>query len=144
MNYAASPDVQTFTGDVQRALADVRQLQEQSRPVFPALVKIVADLRSLRATIRDQISLVDTKSEPIPESVVELLANSQETLRCMYRKSRELPLLMGTFPAWHSKRLFREMETLRWAILEHNADMEGASPQVLKTPDEIDKFFSSL
>lgn len=37
------------------------------------------------------------------------------------------------------------IERLRWAILEHNADMEGPhNPKVLTSEDDIDGFFDNL
>lgn len=38
-----------------------------------------------------------------------------------------------------------KIETLRWSILEHNADVEGKSQELLlSTDDDIDRFFDNL
>ena len=144
MNYAVAQDAQSFTGNVQHALAGMIAIQKSSRPLAPALQGLVANLRALRANVRDLIARVDGTSELVPESIVESVAANQAVLREIYSDSKKLPWPIRIAPAWHAKKAFREMETLRWTILEHNADMEKGCPRVLNTPDEIDKFFSSL
>lgn len=126
-----------------------------------SLSMVSDDITGLNAMFSARLdSLVDVE-HPIPEEhIIPALEQSQDSMAEMHgvfstrRKAAVRdPMLSdedGVVDAYDAAinavcELNNTIEKLRWAILEHNADMEPSSESLLVSDDEgIDSFFRAL
>jgi hypothetical protein len=144
MNFAATQDFQSLRGTMQEAFRSVQALQTSPRDIVRSLRSARAGLKHISQESRNIRSKLDASHQRLPEEHVNGLAACQDNMRDVYVTAKKLPWVLRIFVLGNLESAFRDLEGLRWAILEHNADLENGSSQILKTPSEIDDFISSI
>lgn len=144
MNFAATQEFQSLRGTMQEAFQSVQALQSGPQDVVRGLWNARAGLKHIRQNARDLISKIGSSSQPLPEEHVEGLVACQDNMRDVYATAKKISWPLRLLILGNIEAAFRDLEGLRWAILEHNADLEKGPSQILRTPSEIDEFFSSI
>ncbi|MCW2473542.1 MULTISPECIES: hypothetical protein [unclassified Symbiopectobacterium] len=107
---------------------------------------------------RQLVADITSLPSPVSEELLTLIENDQESLRAMYQDMADnAGGVMGCCKPGETlyeellqamavtKGLFDQQEALRWAIMEHNADvMPKGKATKLSSAEEVDAFFASL
>lgn len=144
MNFAATQEFQSLRGTMQAAFQSVQALQTSPGDIVRGLWSARAGLKHISQESRNIRSKLDGSHQRLPEEHVDGLAACQDNMRGLYATAQTLPWALRIFILGNIEAAFRDVEGLRWAILEHNADLENGPSHILKTPSEIDEFFSSI
>lgn len=147
MNFAATQEFQSLSHTMREAFQSVQALQTSTGDGVRALHglwRARAGLKHMSQESCDIRTKVDALPKQLSEEHVNGLAACLDNMQDVYATAKKLPWALRIFILGDIKAAYRDLDGLRWAILEHNADLADGSSQILKTPSEIDKFFSSI
>lgn len=159
INRDAISDIRAFGDFMQQSAARNLELLRRIASTVTALRTIGKQARGFIEIVQDLTASIHAITEAIPEDVLPVFEQLQDDLASLHglmrqkraaaQRAAELCDGDGVCEAYSEAMegihgLHECIETLRWLIMEHNAELESSTGDVLTSAEEVERYLASL